>query len=61
MAKDPIPEPEVVRPPTPSEAPAPDEVVNIPEPTPDVQGWPLPSMIPKETPEEAPKDVPPAG
>jgi hypothetical protein len=36
-------------------------VVNIPEPTPDVEGWPLPSMVPHETPEEVPKDVPPAG
>jgi hypothetical protein len=34
MAKDPvpIPEPDMVRPPTPSEPPAPDVVVNIPEP-----------------------------
>jgi hypothetical protein len=30
----PIPEPDVVRPPTPSEEPAPDVVVNIPEPLP---------------------------
>jgi hypothetical protein len=38
MVKDPIsiPEPDVVRPPTPSEEPAPDVVVNIPEPTPDI-------------------------
>jgi len=63
MAKDPIPipEPDVVRPPTPSEAPEPDVEVNIPAPTPDVERSPLPSVIPPGFPEEAPKEVPPAG
>ena len=62
MAKDPIPipEPDVVRPPTPSEAPTPD-VVNIPEPAPDWEPSPLPSIIPPGFPEEAPKEAPPAG
>jgi hypothetical protein len=38
MAKEPIPipEPDVVRPPTPSEVPPPDVVVDIPTPAPDV-------------------------
>ena len=54
MAKDPIPvpQPDVVRPPTPSEAPAPDVVVNIPEPAPEVERSPSPSTIPHDTPEE---------
>ena len=62
MAKDPIPipEPDVVRPPTPSEAPTPD-VVNFPEPAPDWEPSPLPSIIPPGFPEEAPKEAPPAG
>jgi hypothetical protein len=62
MAKDPIPipEPDIVRPSTPSEAPAPD-VVNIPEPVPGWQPSPLPGMIPTPTPEEVPKEVPPVG
>ena len=62
MAKDPIPipEPDVVRPPTPSEAPTPD-VVNIPEPAPDWEPSPLPSIIPPGFPEEVPKEAPPAG
>jgi hypothetical protein len=60
MAKDPIsiPEPDVVRPPTPSEEPAPDVVVNIPEPAPDVERSPLPSTIPQKTPEEVPSEPP---
>ena len=60
MAKDPIiiPEPDVVRPPTPSEEPAPDVVVKIPEPTPDVERSPLPSTIPQKTPEEVPPEPP---
>ncbi len=55
MAKDPIPlpQPDVVRPPAPSEAPAPD-VVNIPEPAPEVERSPPPSTIPHDTPEEIP-------
>jgi hypothetical protein len=57
----PIPEPNVVHPSTPSEAPAPDVVVNIPEPTPDVERSPPPSTVPQETPEEVPKEVPPSG
>lgn len=57
MAKDPIPvpKPDVVRPPTPSEAPAPDVVVNIPEPAPEVERSPSPSTIPHDTPEEIPQ------
>jgi hypothetical protein len=56
MAKNPIPipEPDVVHPSPPSEAHAPDVVVNIPEPTPDVERSPLPSTVPQETPKEAP-------
>jgi hypothetical protein len=52
MAKDPIPipEPDVVRPPTPSEEPAPDVVVNIPEPASDLERSPLPSTIPQKRP-----------
>jgi hypothetical protein len=61
MAKEPIPtpEPDVVRLPTPSEAPAPDVVVDIPAPAPDVERSPLPSTIPPG--EDAPKEVPPGG
>jgi hypothetical protein len=57
MAKDPIPvpKPDVVRPPTPSEAPAPD-VVNIPEPAPEVERSPPPSTIPQDTPQEIPQN-----
>jgi len=56
MAKDPVPvpKPDVIRPPTPSEAPAPD-VVNIPAPAPEVERSPPPSTIPQDTPEEIPQ------
>jgi hypothetical protein len=58
MAKDPIsiPKPDVVRPPTPSEEPAPVVVVNISEPAPDVERSPFPSTIPQKTPEEVPPE-----
>jgi hypothetical protein len=52
----PIPEPDVVRPPTPSEERVPDVVVNIPEPAPDVERSPLPSTISQKTPEEVPPE-----
>jgi hypothetical protein len=63
MAKEPIPtpQPDVVRPPTPSEAPAPDVVVEVPTPAPDVERSPLPSTMPPGLPQDAPKEVPPGG
>jgi hypothetical protein len=63
MAKEPIPtpQPDVVRPPTLSEAPAPDVVVDIPTPAPDVERSALPSTMPPGLPEDAPKEVPPGG
>lgn len=62
MAKEPIqtPKPDVVRPPAPPEAPKP-EVINIPEPAPDVERSPLPSTIPPGLSEDAVKEVPPGG
>jgi hypothetical protein len=62
MAKEPIPtpQPDVVRPPTPSEAPAPD-VVEIPSPAPDLERSPLPSTMPPGLPQDPPKEVPPGG
>lgn len=63
MSKNPIPmpKPDVVRPPTPSEVPEPDEGLNIPEPSPGVERSPLPSTMPPGLPQEAPKQVPPGG
>jgi len=63
MAKDPIPvpKPDVVRPPAPSETPSPDVEVNIPTPAPEVERSPMPSVIPPGFPQEAPKDAPPSG
>jgi hypothetical protein len=56
VAKDPIriPEPDVIRPPKPSELPAPEVVFEISEPTPDVERSPLPSTIPEKSPPEVP-------
>jgi hypothetical protein len=58
MAKDPIriPEPDVIRPPTPSEVPAPEVVFEIPEPTPGVERSPLPGAIPEKSPPEVPPE-----
>jgi hypothetical protein len=58
MGKDPIriPERDVIRPPTPSEVPAPEVVVDIPEPAPDVERSPLPSTIPEKSPPEVPPE-----
>jgi fused signal recognition particle receptor len=51
-----IPEPDIIRPPTPAEAPQPDVPAGLPEPGPDIVHPTPPSEIPPARPQEVPSE-----